>query len=38
MLDGIHKVGNFMTSHTIVIRSKTRSVRWIKARHVIKAP
>ena len=36
MLDGIHKVGNFMTSHTIVMRSKTRTVRWIKARHVIK--
>jgi fructose-1,6-bisphosphatase II / sedoheptulose-1,7-bisphosphatase len=36
MLDGIHKVGNFMTSHTVVMRSKTRTVRWIKARHVIK--
>jgi fructose-1,6-bisphosphatase II / sedoheptulose-1,7-bisphosphatase len=36
MLDGIHKVGNFMSSHTIVMRSKTRTVRWIKARHVIK--
>jgi fructose-1,6-bisphosphatase II / sedoheptulose-1,7-bisphosphatase len=36
MLEGIHKVGNFMTSHTIVMRSKTRTVRWIKARHVIK--
>jgi fructose-1,6-bisphosphatase II / sedoheptulose-1,7-bisphosphatase len=37
MLEGIHKVGNFMTSHTVVMRSKTRTVRWIKARHVIKA-
>ncbi|MEQ1866190.1 MAG: class II fructose-bisphosphatase [Micropepsaceae bacterium] len=37
MLEGIHRVGNFMTSHTIVMRSKTRTVRWIKARHVIKA-
>jgi len=37
MLDGIHRVGNFMTSHTIVMRSKTRTVRWIKARHVIKS-
>jgi fructose-1,6-bisphosphatase II / sedoheptulose-1,7-bisphosphatase len=36
MLEGIHKRGNFMTSHTIVMRSKTRTVRWIKARHVIK--
>jgi fructose-1,6-bisphosphatase II / sedoheptulose-1,7-bisphosphatase len=36
MLDGIHRVGNFMSSHTIVMRSKTRTVRWIKARHVIK--
>jgi fructose-1,6-bisphosphatase II / sedoheptulose-1,7-bisphosphatase len=37
MLEGIHRVGNFMSSHTIVMRSKTRTVRWIKARHVIKA-
>ncbi len=36
MLEGIHKRGNFMTSETIVMRSKTRTVRWIKARHVIK--
>jgi fructose-1,6-bisphosphatase II / sedoheptulose-1,7-bisphosphatase len=36
MLEGIHKRGNFMSSHTIVMRSKTRTVRWIKARHVIK--
>jgi len=36
MLQGIHKRGNFMTSETIVMRSKTRTVRWIKARHVIK--
>ena len=36
MLEGIHKVGEFMTSHTIVMRSKTRTVRWIKARHGIK--
>jgi fructose-1,6-bisphosphatase II / sedoheptulose-1,7-bisphosphatase len=36
MLEGIHKRGDFMTSHTIVMRSKTRTVRWIKARHVIK--
>jgi fructose-1,6-bisphosphatase II / sedoheptulose-1,7-bisphosphatase len=36
MLEGIHKRGNFMTSETIVMRSKTRTVRWIKARHLIK--
>jgi fructose-1,6-bisphosphatase II / sedoheptulose-1,7-bisphosphatase len=36
MLKGIHKRGNFMTSETIVMRSRTRTVRWIKARHVIK--
>jgi fructose-1,6-bisphosphatase II / sedoheptulose-1,7-bisphosphatase len=36
MLEGIHKRGNFMTSETIVMRSRTRTVRWIKARHVIK--
>ncbi len=37
MLQGIHRVGNFMTSETIVMRSRTGTVRWIKARHVIKA-
>ena len=36
MLDGIHKVGSFMTSHTIVMRSKTRTVRWIKTRHGVR--
>jgi fructose-1,6-bisphosphatase II / sedoheptulose-1,7-bisphosphatase len=36
MLAGIHRVGNFMTSETIVMRSRTGTVRWIKARHVIK--
>jgi fructose-1,6-bisphosphatase II / sedoheptulose-1,7-bisphosphatase len=36
MLRGIHRVGKFMTSETIVMRSKTGTVRWIKARHVIK--
>jgi fructose-1,6-bisphosphatase II / sedoheptulose-1,7-bisphosphatase len=36
MLAGIHKVGQFMTSHTIVMRSRTRTVRWIKARHGIR--
>jgi fructose-1,6-bisphosphatase II / sedoheptulose-1,7-bisphosphatase len=36
MLRGIHRVGKFMTSETVVMRSKTGTVRWIKARHVIK--
>jgi len=36
MLDGIHREGKFLTSHTVVMRSKTGTVRWIKARHVIK--
>ena len=36
MLRGIHRAGRFMTSETIVMRSKTGTVRWIRARHVIK--
>jgi fructose-1,6-bisphosphatase II / sedoheptulose-1,7-bisphosphatase len=36
MLRGIHRVGKFMTSETIVMRSKTGTVRWIRARHVIR--
>jgi fructose-1,6-bisphosphatase II / sedoheptulose-1,7-bisphosphatase len=36
MLRGIHRTGRFMTSETIVMRSKTGTVRWIRARHVIK--
>jgi fructose-1,6-bisphosphatase II / sedoheptulose-1,7-bisphosphatase len=34
MLEGIHRQGNFISSHTIVMRSATGTVRWIKARHV----
>lgn len=34
MLEGIHRVGNFISSQTIVMRSATGTVRWIKARHV----
>jgi fructose-1,6-bisphosphatase II / sedoheptulose-1,7-bisphosphatase len=34
MLEGIHRTGNFISSHTIVMRSATGTVRWIKARHV----
>ncbi|NWG45475.1 MAG: class II fructose-bisphosphatase [Alphaproteobacteria bacterium] len=34
MLEGIHLKGSFVTSHSVVMRSKTRTVRWIKASHV----
>lgn len=34
MLEGVHKVGNFITTESVVMRSATRTVRWIKARHV----
>jgi fructose-1,6-bisphosphatase II / sedoheptulose-1,7-bisphosphatase len=33
MLDGVHRDGDAMTTHTLVMRSKTGTVRWIKARH-----
>ncbi len=33
MLEGIRRNGDFITSHTIVMRSKTGTVRWIKTRH-----
>lgn len=36
MLEGIHVAAGFITSHTIIMRSKTGTVRWIKARHVRK--
>jgi fructose-1,6-bisphosphatase II / sedoheptulose-1,7-bisphosphatase len=34
MLEGIHRQGAFLSSHTVVMRSATGTVRWIKARHV----
>ncbi len=34
MLDGVHYDGNFITTHSVVMRSATHTVRWIKARHV----
>jgi fructose-1,6-bisphosphatase II / sedoheptulose-1,7-bisphosphatase len=34
MLDGVHYEGNFITTHSVVMRSATGTVRWIKARHV----
>ena len=33
MLDGVHRDGDAVTTHTLVMRSKTGTVRWIKARH-----
>ncbi len=34
MLDGVRYEGNFITTHSVVMRSATGTVRWIKARHV----
>lgn len=34
MLEGVHTSGNFITTESVVMRSATRTVRWIKARHV----
>ena len=34
MLQGVHRVGNFITTESVVMRSATGTVRWIKARHV----
>ena len=33
MLEGIRRTGDFISSHTIVMRSYTGTVRWIKTRH-----
>ncbi len=33
MLRGVHRVGNFITTESVVMRSTTGTVRWIKARH-----
>lgn len=33
MLEGVHKHGEFVTTSSILMRSGTRTVRWIKARH-----
>ena len=33
MLDGVHRDGDAVTTHSLVMRSKTGTVRWIKARH-----
>jgi fructose-1,6-bisphosphatase II / sedoheptulose-1,7-bisphosphatase len=33
MLDGVKFVGQFIYTHSIVMRSATRTIRWIKTRH-----
>jgi fructose-1,6-bisphosphatase II / sedoheptulose-1,7-bisphosphatase len=33
MLEGVHMRGNFITTESVVMRSATSTVRWIKARH-----
>jgi fructose-1,6-bisphosphatase/sedoheptulose 1,7-bisphosphatase-like protein len=34
MLQGVHYTGKFITTESIVMRSATGTVRWIKARHI----
>ena len=33
MLEGVHRHGEFVTTSSILMRSGTRTVRWVKARH-----
>ena len=33
MLDGVHRTGSHYTTESIVMRSATGTVRWVKARH-----
>ena len=33
MLRGVHREGAFITTESVVMRSATGTVRWIKARH-----
>ncbi len=33
MLDGIHHVGGKITTHTVIMRSATGTVRWIRSHH-----
>jgi fructose-1,6-bisphosphatase II / sedoheptulose-1,7-bisphosphatase len=33
MLRGVHREGNFITTESVVMRSATGTVRWIRARH-----
>jgi len=34
MLEGVHRHGQFVTTSSILMRSGTRTVRWVKARHI----
>ena len=34
MLEGVHRTADFITTESVVMRSATGTVRWIKARHV----
>ena len=36
MLRGVHRERGFMTTESVVMRSATGTVRWIRARHRIK--
>jgi fructose-1,6-bisphosphatase II / sedoheptulose-1,7-bisphosphatase len=36
MLSGVHSQGDYVTTESILMRSGTRTVRWIKARHLRK--
>jgi fructose-1,6-bisphosphatase II / sedoheptulose-1,7-bisphosphatase len=33
MLAGVHRIGDYVTTESVVMRSATGTVRWIKARH-----
>jgi fructose-1,6-bisphosphatase II / sedoheptulose-1,7-bisphosphatase len=33
MLAGVHRDGDYVTTESVVMRSATGTVRWIKARH-----
>ena len=33
MLEGVHVHATYVTTHSLVMRSATRTVRWIKMRH-----
>ncbi len=36
MLEGVHSHGEYITTESILMRSGTRTVRWVKARHLRK--
>jgi fructose-1,6-bisphosphatase/sedoheptulose 1,7-bisphosphatase-like protein len=35
MLRGVHRLGSHLTTESIVMRSATGTVRWIRARHAV---